>query len=103
MTVVNKRTHTPTPEDRYIGRGSILGNPFRISSTLSRRDAIRSYEAYARERIELDPTFKRAIMDCEGKNLVCFCAPLACHGDVIERLIAERRAGELSVQTQGRT
>ena len=25
----------------------------------------------------------------KGNNLVCYCKPLACHGDVLERLIEE--------------
>jgi len=28
INVVNFKTHTPTENDIYIGRGSILGNPY---------------------------------------------------------------------------
>ena len=89
MTVVNKRTHIPTSNDQYIGRGSTLGNPFRIGPRRSRDDVIKDYEVYARRRMKRDWQFKQAILDTEGKNLVCFCKPLACHGDVVEMLREE--------------
>ena len=94
MAVVNRRTHTPTPDDVYIGRGSKWGNPFRIGVGGSRAAVISDYEAYIVRR----PDLLRDLHELEGKNLVCFCAPLACHGDVLERL-----AGELSVRLRGRT
>lgn len=89
MTVVNKRTHTPTANDMYIGRGSILGNPYRIGRGFNRKEAIEAYKKYARKRIANDPEFRRAIAGTKDKTLVCFCKPLACHGDVIEQLERE--------------
>jgi len=35
ITVVNKYKHVPTRDDVYIGRGSILGNPY---SSIKDRD-----------------------------------------------------------------
>ena len=89
MTVVNIASHTPTPNDQYIGRGNILGNPFKIGIDGDRQEVIKKYEEYAKERLSWDETFKRAILACEGKTLICFCKPLSCHGDVIEMLIEE--------------
>jgi hypothetical protein len=105
IVVVNKYKHTPTPDDVYIGRGSALGNPFRISDTLSRDDVIRMYTAWLLPRLRrssknYDATAHgamRRILKSHRSgnqiNLVCFCAPQACHGDVIKRLI-ERKASE---------
>lgn len=40
-TVVNKHTHTSTPNNVYIGRGSKWGNPFRIGPHGNRDDVVR--------------------------------------------------------------
>jgi hypothetical protein len=87
MRVVNKRTHAPTPQDVYIGRPSILGNPFVIGKDGSRGEVIAKYARYAYERYLIDPAFANAIntipMDA---NLVCWCAPEHCHGDVVKTI-----------------
>lgn len=85
-TVVNRRD---APYDIFIGRPSPLGNPFRIGQDGSREDVIRKYEAYARDRVERSPVFRRQILECHGKRLGCYCAPLPCHGDVIAVLAEE--------------
>lgn len=89
MTVVNKRTHKPTTRDLYIGRPSILGNPFVIGKDGTREDVINKYEDYARERIKTDNMFKQAIINSVGRALVCWCSPERCHGDVIEMIAKE--------------
>jgi hypothetical protein len=35
----------------------------------------------------MDPEFHDKLMKLKGKRLGCFCAPLACHGDVIKQYI----------------
>lgn len=95
IRVVNKHKHKPTPDDIYIGRGSALGNIFKIGEHGSREEVIAQYREYLRRRIACrHPDILRAfkeIMDRErsGKNtnLVCFCAPQACHGDLIAGLV----------------
>jgi hypothetical protein len=94
ISVVNKYKHTPTKFDCYIGRGSPLGNPyshlpsgkaqFRVES---REEAIEKYEqwlnnAYCNEasvHIGIDRLVERELAG-ETTNLVCYCAPCACHG-----------------------
>ena len=91
MTVVNKRTHTPTSNDVYIGRGSMWGNPFRIGRDGERDDVIRMYTAMMVRRLEGTDAdgWLHDLAKLKGKTLVCYCAPLACHGDVLEQLIEE--------------
>lgn len=83
MTVVNKRTHKPTLNDVYIGRGSKWGNPFKIGPDGTRDEVIAKYEEY----IVKQPHLLAALHELKGKNLVCYCTPKECHGHVLERLI----------------
>lgn len=63
----------------YIGRGSKWGNPFRIGPDGTREDVIAKYAAWLRRQ----PQLLRCIDELRGKDLVCYCAPLACHGDLL--------------------
>lgn len=64
----------PTPAI-YIGRKSKWGNPFIIGRDGTRSQVI---EKFRREVLpDLD------LSELRGKHLVCHCAPLPCHGDVI--------------------
>lgn len=82
IRVVNKRGHQSSVDDVYIGRPSIWGNPFVIGKDGNRRDVIAKYEAWLRNRPDLMEQLPRL----RGRTLVCFCAPAACHGDVLKRL-----------------
>jgi hypothetical protein len=82
--------------DIYIGRPSILGNPFTTKAKSiakvkvdTKDESLASFEEYARDRITKDPAFKKAILDCKDKTLGCWCAPRACHGHIIARLVEE--------------
>ncbi len=97
ITVVNIRNHDPTPSDFYIGRGSPLGNPAKISEHQGRSEVLRSYEEYLPKKIaegdrpireELNRIWKAAKVG--DVNLVCFCKPRNCHGDFIKKLIEEK-------------
>lgn len=105
IRVVNKRKHTPSSNDVYIGRGSVLGNPYtskQLSKTKAqfqcscREESVAAYEAYILEELrKKNPAVRKALNDIYLKakagdvNLVCFCAPLLCHGDVIKRLVEQ--------------
>lgn len=85
-TVVNLKTD---PYDVYIGRGSLFGNPFRITETDTRRMVIANYEAYFLGKIKDDEWFRKQVVALRGKRLGCYCAPLRCHGDVIVKWLKE--------------
>lgn len=71
-----------SPHDVYIGRPSKWGNPFVIGKDGDRAEVVRMYEAWVRSRPEL----MAALPELKGKVLGCWCAPQACHGDVLARL-----------------
>lgn len=70
----------------YIGRPSKWGNPFVIGRDGSRAEVIAKYRAW----IVVQPTLMNALDELRSRDLVCWCAPLACHGDVLVEL-ANRR------------
>lgn len=71
----NKRAGTAPPGAVYIGRGSPWGNPFVIGPDGTRDEVIEKFRRLTLPR--LDVTLLR------GKHLVCWCAPAACHGDLL--------------------
>ena len=103
IQVVNKYKHKATPNDFYIGRGSPLGNPFTHLSgqtkaehkVATREEAIEKYVPWLEKArlndvvvaTTLDKVFEKALAG--DVNLVCFCKPQACHGDVIKKLLDE--------------
>lgn len=64
----------------YIGRPSIWGNPYRIGLDGSRSEVIAKYEAALMAQPEM---VERAKRELKGKDLACWCSPLACHGDIL--------------------
>ena len=97
IKVVNKRSGTP---GEYVGRPSVLGNPFAIGRDGTREEVIRKYRAWlwneisytanpTPARVELDRLAEKLINDGE-LTLVCWCAPKPCHADVIASAIEWR-------------
>lgn len=66
-----------------IDRHTIFGNPFRIGTHGNRAEVIARYKVHFHTRMATDASFHDAVQDLKGKRLGCWCAPLACHGDVI--------------------
>jgi len=77
--VLNKKMIGVPSGAVYIGRGSKWGNPFVIGRDGDRVTVIAKYARYLRTRHDL----LRSLDELRGKDLVCFCAPLACHGDLL--------------------
>lgn len=74
--------------DIYIGRAGkghdgYFGNPFPLSTDVSRTSVMAKYEKWFYDRLASDPEFKRRIHELKGKKLGCFCAPKVCHGHII--------------------
>lgn len=74
--------------DVYIGRPSKWGNPFTIGRDGDRAQVIARYERWLMEQPEL----VAALPELAGKTLGCWCAPRACHGDVLARLARDASA-----------
>lgn len=105
ITIVNIYKHKPTPADYKIHRPSPLGNPFTHIKGKSlaqfqvetRDEACEKGEEYLRKKVaEKDPAVLKAFAQIKemerihgNVNLVCFCAPLRCHGEGIIKMIEE--------------
>lgn len=97
MPRVHNKRHETAPEDAvYIGRGSIWGNPYTIGDidgftgeVMDRERVIERYRSYLVGHPEL---VRRARRELRGKDLVCFCKPAACHGDILLKIANEERA-----------
>lgn len=66
----------------YIGRPSKWGNPFEIGRDGTREEVIEKY----RQWIQTQPQLLAVLAELKGKVLGCWCAPKACHGDVLVEL-----------------
>jgi hypothetical protein len=77
--VLNKRSTGVPAGTIYIGRGSKWGNPFRIGPDGNRAAVIAKYQGSLRDQHHL----LRALAELRDHDLVCFCAPLACHVDLL--------------------
>ena len=78
--VLNKRyVESPVEGAVYVGRPTKWGNPFVIGRDGTRKEVIEKYRGWLAES-GLDPK------ELEGKDLVCWCAPMACHADVLLEL-----------------
>lgn len=79
----------------YIGRPSVLGNPYPMNSENERNTVIEKYRKWlggqynsgtGAVRKELEALAKR-VRNGENIALECWCAPCKCHGDVIVKAI----------------
>jgi hypothetical protein len=82
------------PDDHvYIGRSNLArrlpkspwSNPFVVWEGRTREQAVAEFEEWLKER----PVKMADLPELKDKTLVCWCAPLACHGDVLARLADE--------------
>lgn len=79
--VLNARlTGKTRPGAVYCGRPSVFGNPFHIGRDGARDEVIARYRAWLNDRPDL---MARAKIELRGKDLICWCAPLGCHCDVL--------------------
>lgn len=95
IEICNHKTVKPRQSwDIIIDRRSIFGNPFHINSYTNREQSIRKYKTYFYRRLQTDAAFKaslNALKEIHKRagllRLFCWCAPLACHGDVIKEYL----------------
>lgn len=71
----------------YIGRGSLLGNPF-SADTVGRLKAIELYHTYyLPAMLEQGKISLSYLKSLKGKTLGCHCKPQPCHGNKLIELI----------------
>lgn len=79
--VLNRHRGPPPPRDSvFVGRPSKWGNPYVIGRDGSRDRVIDLYRRWLFENPALVSAIKPEL---QGRDLVCFCAPKACHADVL--------------------
>jgi len=74
------------PDDAiYVGRGSPLGNPYRVPRDGTHAEALALYRRWLYEKIQSnDAKVMRAFRSIGPESLlVCSCAPKECHADVV--------------------
>jgi len=78
----------------YVARPFPLGNPFRIGIDGPREQVIEKYRHWLREQWRTGGAVKNELLRLAEKYqrngelvLVCYCAPLPCHADVIKAAI----------------
>lgn len=86
--VLNKYKDNIPSSAVYIGRPTKWGNPFVIGKDGERHQVIAKFVDYIwdQKQDELRAAVRREL---KGKDLVCFCAPNACHGDVLLEIANE--------------
>lgn len=82
--VLNKRTDTIPPDAIYVGRPSKWGNPFKIGRDGTREEVLIKYRSRILNILMFTDT--AWLDELKGKDLICWCAPLPCHADVLLEL-----------------
>lgn len=82
MKVLNKKNVTDMTGKVYIGRPSLFGNPYVIGKDGDRDEVIDKYEKYVLNC----PKVLSKLSELGECDLVCYCAPLRCHGDVLVKI-----------------
>ena len=89
--VVNKRTFKG--DGVYVGRPSVLGNPFEMKSEADRERVIREYRGWLWERVqERGKVFAellriKRLAEQGDVHLICWCPPAKCHSEVVRACV----------------
>lgn len=86
MKVLNKYKDMIPSDAIYIGRPSKWGNPFEIGKDGNRETVVKKYKEWILKNPKLIDDAKREL---KGHDLVCFCAPKLCHGNILLEIINE--------------
>lgn len=94
--VYNERIDKYIPDSAvYIGRPSKWGNPFRIGDGYGREGAVEAFRKF----MESHPDkCNEARWELKGKDLVCWCSPLPCHGDILLKIANEKAKMEEDIE-----
>lgn len=96
MIVINAKDERPS-DGVFIGRPSILSNPFIIDRDGDREEVILKFRKYFIEKFLYDLDYRQDALNAvmaksklvDKIKLVCFCKPNKCHGDVIKEVIED--------------
>jgi hypothetical protein len=81
---------SPLPGQAYVGRPSPLGNPYALGRDGNREQVIARYRHWLWEQLQLPDSpqereLRRLLAQARSGDLVllCWCAPLPCHAEVV--------------------
>ena len=60
-------------------KASVWGNPFKLGKDGTREEIMAKFRAW----LPTQPELMRRLPELKGKVLGCWCAPEACHGDIL--------------------
>jgi hypothetical protein len=74
---------------------SMFANPFKIGDkhperegeVIDRAESIALYKDWFHKQLDTEPGFAEAVEELRGKVLLCWCAPLDCHGRIIKEYL----------------
>ena len=91
ISIANKKNN---PKGEYVGRPSVLGNPFKITKESERELVIDKYRQWLQEQIRdhnpqviAELSRLKAIADTGDLVLICWCSPRKCHAEVIKEIL----------------
>ena len=97
IRVLNRRTCAPKERSRgeYVGRPTILGNPYRIGVDGGREEVIALYRVWLHRMMDMRDEavlgelkrLRELAKRPEGLILLCWCKPEKCHADVIKKVL----------------
>jgi hypothetical protein len=102
--VLNKYRDIIPPDAIYIGRPTIWGNPWKIQKGSPRRYVIGKYREWLEGTLHIPrleeqrQEILRRLPELKGKYVWCYCAPAACHGDVLVELANREELDALPAQ-----
>lgn len=82
MKVVSKRGGRQNPHSVYVGRPTKWGNPFVVGKHGTQDECVALYEKWLMAQPHMLEAARREL---KGYDLECWCAPLACHADILLR------------------
>jgi len=79
--VYNRKHRGESPAGAvYVGRPTFWGNPYIVGKDGTREEVVAKY----RQLFDGNPRLQgMARQELRGKDLVCWCAPAPCHGDIL--------------------
>ena len=63
----------------YVGRPTKWGNPFIVGKDGNRIDVVEKFRKWICDQ----PNLINELDELKGRNLACWCVPLACHADIL--------------------
>lgn len=78
------------PYDVQIDRATPWGNPFVLGAHGDRSEVIEHFRQWGYTSDDSRAKWIREhVHELQGKTLGCWCAPMACHGEVLETMADE--------------